>query len=429
MTASSAVSIPVAATCCVMSLREFFSDVLYNPTDLVGYCVSRRLGELYPAKAIVEGEATSFNIEAFVRAEQCVAVGELSVHNQIATEWVARGKRPLEVIENGWFNVLWKGQLIDVVLVTWSVDGCRLRRYWIIADSRDLGIEFFQAVCDWNGVARGEILVFEGGCWKKDTDLFNAIRSSSFANLVLRPGLVEEIRSDFEKFFVSRSLYEDYSIPWKRGVLFIGPPGTGKTHTVKALVNHLRQPCLYVKSFDTRYETSSDNIRAAFDGARQATPCIMVLEDLDSLVDVKSRSFFLNEMDGFASNHGLVVLATTNHAERLDPAIVDRPSRFDRKYYFGLPASTERLVYISTWNDSLKPELRLTAQGLRQIADLTDGFSFAYLKELFVSSMMQWMNDAGRIAMDEVTHQRVVLLRREMSELNDRQETEERPDD
>lgn len=412
-----------------MNLREFFSDVLNNPPDLVGYCVSRRLAERYPAKAIVEGESTSFNIDAFVRAEQCLLVGEISVHNQIATEWMGKGKRLLEVIENGWFNVLWKGQLIDVVLVTWSVDGCRSRHHWIIAESRDLGKEFFQAVCDWSGVVRGEILVFEGGGWKKNSDLFNEIRSTTFANLVLGPGLVEEIRSDFEKFFASRSLYEGYSIPWKRGVLFIGPPGTGKTHTVKALVNHLRQPCLYVKSFDSRYETTSENIRAAFDQARQATPCIMVLEDLDSLVGAKSRSFFLNEMDGFASNDGLVILATTNHPEQLDPAILDRPSRFDRKYYFGLPAATERSAYISTWNDSLKPELRLTREGLDQLTDLTDGFSFAYLKELFVSSMMQWINDAGHATMDEVMVQRVIVLRSEMSQSNDMPETVRRPGD
>jgi SpoVK/Ycf46/Vps4 family AAA+-type ATPase len=69
------------------------------------------------------------------------------------------------------------------------------------------------------------------------------------------------------------------------------------------------------------------------------------MEDIDSMVTDKIRSLFLNELDGFATNVGVVVLATTNHPERLDPAILDRPSRFDRKYYFELPAEAERRAY------------------------------------------------------------------------------------
>jgi ATP-dependent 26S proteasome regulatory subunit len=62
------------------------------------------------------------------------------------------------------------------------------------------------------------------------------------------------------------------------------------------------------------------------------------------------RTNFLNELDGFAANIGIVTLATTNHPERLDPAILDRPSRFDRKYPFDLPEQPERHAYIVMWN-------------------------------------------------------------------------------
>ena len=61
-----------------------------------------------------------------------------------------------------------------------------------------------------------------------------------------------------------------------------------------------------------------------------------------------NRSFFLNEMDGFAANGGILTLATSNHPERLDPAIVQRPSRFDRTYRFDLPAQRERAAYMRT---------------------------------------------------------------------------------
>jgi AAA+ superfamily predicted ATPase len=196
--------------------------------------------------------------------------------------------------------------------------------------------------------------------------------------------------------------------------LFIGSPGNGKTHTVKALINKMQQPCLYVKSFKSQYYTDHENIRKVFKQARQSAPCILVLEDLDSLINAENRSFFLNELDGFASNSGLVTLATTNHPDRLDSAIVERPSRFDRKYHFDLPALTERVAYITMWNDTLKDGMRLSDSAVTQIAELTDGFSFAYLKELCVSSMIRWMAAMEPGAMEKMMISQVAGLREQM---------------
>ena len=141
---------------------------------------------------------------------------------------------------------------------------------------------------------------------------------------------------------------------------------------------------------------------------------MLVLEDLDSLLTPQNRSFFLNELDGFAANIGIVTLATTNHPERLDPAILDRPSRFDRKYPFDLPELAERKAYIAMWNDSLKPKLRLSEEGEAKISELTEGFSFAYLKELFLSSKMRWIANAQQGTMEEVMTEQVNKLREQM---------------
>ena len=101
--------------------------------------------------------------------------------------------------------------------------------------------------------------------------------------------------------------------------------------------------------------------------------------------------------------------------DRLDPAILDRPIRFDRKYYFDLPAAAERRAYISAWNRELQPELRLSETAAVDLTGQTGGFSFAYLKELFLSSMMQWMAKAGGGSMDEIVLGQADQLRKQMA--------------
>ena len=374
-----------------MGIENFIKDALYKPNDYIAYHVGRELAELHPGKAIIEGETGSFDLEAFVRAEKCSVVHETSIFNHIKTDWEGPGRDPKRSVENSWLNVLWRGHLLDVVLVTYSQRCYPSRHHWIVAERKKLAEAFFGEVCEWSSEVRSEVLVFQDGEWTKNKELFDAIKSATFDNLVLRDPLKQEIQNDFAQFFLSREVYERYRIPWKRGVLFIGPPGNGKTHTLKALVNQLGKPCLYVKGFKSEYATDQENMRLVFARARITTPCLLVIEDLDSMIDDKTRAFFLNELDGFETNTGVVVLATTNHPDRLDPAILDRPSRFDRKYYFDLPAGAERSAYIAAWNKELRPELRLSEAVTIEVVQQTEGFSFAYMKELFLSSMMQWM--------------------------------------
>jgi SpoVK/Ycf46/Vps4 family AAA+-type ATPase len=324
-------------------------------------------------------------------------------------------------IQNSWVNVLWKGQLLEVVLITWAESCHRRRHYWIIADVPDLAESFFDAVCEWSCEVRGEILVYHNGHFDKDPELFQSIKTSTFDNLILRGSLKEEIQNDFAQFFDSREVYERYGIPWKRGAIFIGPPGNGKTHTLKALINQLGKPCLYVRTFKSEYGTEQENMAEVFERARMS-PCIVVLEDLDSMIDSQNRSFFLNELDGFQTNTGVVVLATTNHPGKLDSSILDRPSRFDRKYYFNLPAEEERLAYVNKWNGDLQVDLRVSANGAAELVGATDGFSFAYLKELFVASMVQWLSDGRRQSMDQVLLAQTDLLRKQMKIKKDKKQ-------
>lgn len=430
-----------------MYKEQLISEILLLPAAAIDYHMSQHLLKLFPDRAFIESEMY-INVEGYADAGHCTLTRKNFVYNQMSTYW--RGPEPeflhpnhmmmgidVAIVDGmnqlppptkdleptthdstnkAWFEVLWQGNSLDMLILNIQGEGFNKFHYWLLADREDIARRFFADVCKWNMEIRGEVLVFDNGQWYKDEHLFQDIKNATFDNLIMRGNLKQEIRDDLVQFFASRALYEEHDIPWKRGILFVGPAGNGKTHAVKALINSLEQPCLYVKSFRAPHTHGVDefNIRQIFDRARRNAPCVLVLEDLDSLLTPENRSFFLNELDGFAANIGIVTLATTNHPERLDPAILDRPSRFDRKYPFDLPELEERRAFITMWNDSLKPKLRLSEEGTAKMSELTEGFSFAYLKELFLSSKMRWIAKAQQGKMEEVMTEQVNKLREQM---------------
>ena len=105
-----------------------------------------------------------------------------------------------------------------------------------------------------------------------------------------------------------------------------------------------------------------------------------------------------------------------------DPSILDRPSRFDRKYPFDIPEQPERLAYITLWNETLKAALHVSEEGAIQLSELTAGFSFAYLKELFLSSMMRWVGSTEQGTMEQAMIGQVETLREQMVSVPDTSE-------
>jgi len=225
--------------------------------------------------------------------------------------------------------------------------------------------------------------------------------------------LKDSIRFDFKRFLESEERYQRLGIAWRRGALIIGPPGNGKTHCVRALVKELNVSSLYVQSLSHPHHTAEQMWQRVFDRARGLRPCVLVLEDLDSLVNNENRSFFLNQLDGFEQNHGLIVLATTNYPERIDSAIINRPSRFDRKYHFNLPTLHERREYLETWQQRVAGETGWKQDQISATAESTDGFSFAYLKELIISTVMKWMSDSS-VGFEDVLRQQATILQQQM---------------
>ncbi|XPT02771.1 hypothetical protein M3J09_011881 [Ascochyta lentis] len=247
----------------------------------------------------------------------------------------------------------------------------------------------------WTSQLHDEIFVFDNGYWDKSKELWTSVSGASWTDVILSPAKKQNLIDDVQGFFDNQTLYAEFAVPWKRGVILHGVPGNGKTVSIKALMASLYIrpdpiPSLYVKSFETNCQTQQYAIRQIFQKARSVAPCLLIFEDLDSLVGDDIRSYFLNEVDGLESNDGILMIGSTNHLDKLDPAISKRPSRFDRKYHFRIPEEEERRLYTEYWRKKLlkNETVEFPEELCSVIAKLSEGFSFAYLKELFVMALL-----------------------------------------
>lgn len=164
----------------------------------------------------------------------------------------------------------------------------------------------------WTRDAHEEVWVYEDAHWSKNKALWQAVQGTTWNDVVLDPAMRAKLHRDIYGFFDNRELYRRARIPWKRGIIFHGVPGNGKSMTLAVTINELAKrdppiPTLYVKSLDA-CSGPKWSLQEIFKKARKTAPCLLVCEDLDSLVTDNTRSYFLNEVDGLASNDGVTHL-------------------------------------------------------------------------------------------------------------------------
>lgn len=203
----------------------------------------------------------------------------------------------------------------------------------------------------------------------------------------------EELKEIVE-FLKNPQKFNDLGARIPKGVLLVGPPGTGKTLFAKAVAGESNVPFFSISGSDfveMFVGTGAARVRDLFDQAKRNMPCIVFIDEIDAVGrqrgaglggghDEREQTLnqLLVQMDGFEKNDGIIIMAATNRADILDPALL-RPGRFDRQIYVNIPdvKGREEIFKVHSRNKPLAPDV-----SFKILARMTSGFSGADIANL-----------------------------------------------
>ena len=184
--------------------------------------------------------------------------------------------------------------------------------------------------------------IISPGCYEIHSNaigdlIYMSIDVSHVNTLVLSYGIEKDIVDDINYFFKNRDFYERNKIPYKRGLLLYGPPGNGKTTLIRKIMKKNRNYSFFIRA-STTIDQSLINYLNDITNNKQK---VIIIEDIDRLSN-HGTSLLLNLLDGVINNSNYYIIATCNDISKVDPAFVNRPSRFDKIFTIDYPDDTQR---------------------------------------------------------------------------------------
>ena len=249
-------------------------------------------------------------------------------------------------------------------------------------DLVDKFVEGYENYAKDNNFLRGEKITPQGK--------FLSIPETLFSDIKLKDDEKQAIKVGIFEFFKKKEIYSKNKIPFKRGLIFAGEPGTGKTMVGKALMNETKNTFIWVTAKDLlTYYGGIDP--AAFGRllsmAQELAPSVLFAEDVDDYLAAKSSvDTIKTQMDGLDSMDGVVTVLCTNYPEDIPNSLIDRPSRFDDIVIFGLPDVGLRyeILDVNLQGVSIKNRDEV----LKKISENSEGLTGAHLKEVALYAML-----------------------------------------
>ena len=187
------------------------------------------------------------------------------------------------------------------------------------------------------------------------------------------------VLEEIGRFWDRHSIFQQYKFLHRRGYLFYGPAGSGKTCLVQQIIADIVRRDGLAFYINTAPRIAADGLRDALRRVEPDRPIVCVLEDIDAIIRYHGESDVLSFLDGEIQVDRIITIATTNYPEQLDRRIIARPRRFDRLVYVGMPDANIRRKYFKS------KLLNMSDDEIEQWVDISDEFSFAALSDLIIS--------------------------------------------
>ena len=345
------------------------------------------------------GYAVNENGKITLNGEEIVVITKINVDGYQVNGYIYDAARDKEI--NSYYMVgpsFFDTPLEDSVIETWRKMGLEIEyenpnsgNYWsslISVGGLVLVCVVFWLMIRSTAGGGGKVISFAKSKARVSTNI--KVRFSDVAGAEEEKVELAEI----VEFLKAPKKFSDLGARIPKGVLLVGPPGTGKTLFAKAVAGEAGVPFFSVSGSDfveMYVGVGASRVRDLFEMAKKNQPCIIFIDEIDAVGrhrgaglgggnDEREQTLnqILVQMDGFEGNDGIIIMAATNRADILDPALM-RPGRFDRQVYVNLPdiKGREQILKVHARNKPFAKDVNF-----RTIARLTSGFSGADLANL-----------------------------------------------